>query len=380
MAPEKNLKQIVSSFYVAEIQDTPLLFHRESGEVSSINNSAALFINLAQTGLSDQEIITEVSAAHSISETKIHQDLADLRSHLTHIKPNPEISANTDGMPIEDFKAGPFSTPKATCFYKIGNIRFRISYPDSETYEICHAILSALSIAPPPRADFAIEINEGLNGWAILLDGKIQHAIEDSTSVADILRTVILDTIGSKLGNWIGLHAAGVLSPAGKVLLLAAPSGSGKSTLALELMLAGFEYLGDDTQILNLDTQEVWPFPTSANLKPGSWPLFEKQLPELTDIQIFRPDTRPVKFLPIKLDLEEVNRPYKTRALLFPEYNEDTEGSIEKIGPSVQIKLLSDSGCYSKIKANSTMSPEIYGIHTFHRLLPTQIQFIKAGN
>jgi len=46
------------------------------------------------------------------------------------------------------------------------------------------------------------------------------------------------------------LHAAGVIDPAGKGVLVVGPSGSGKSNLAAQLAAAGWHYLSDDSLLL----------------------------------------------------------------------------------------------------------------------------------
>ena len=47
-----------------------------------------------------------------------------------------------------------------------------------------------------------------------------------------------------------GLHAAGVVNPAGPCVLIIGPSGSGKSTLTIGLLRAGWGYLSDDAVLL----------------------------------------------------------------------------------------------------------------------------------
>ena len=53
------------------------------------------------------------------------------------------------------------------------------------------------------------------------------------------------------------LHAAGVINPAGKGLLIIGASGSGKSTLTIGLIRHGWGYLSDDTVLLRLQPQGV---------------------------------------------------------------------------------------------------------------------------
>lgn len=54
-----------------------------------------------------------------------------------------------------------------------------------------------------------------------------------------------------------GLHAAGVVSPAGVGVLIVGESGCGKSTLAIQLIREGWGYLSDDAVLLRLQSEGV---------------------------------------------------------------------------------------------------------------------------
>lgn len=356
-----ELHQIAQYVYVTEIENLCLLFHRGSGNVSKINSSAALLIKLAQSGLTDQEITQEVSLALGVSQAQIRQDLNRLKADLLETDQHDEFEEDSGLLPVEHFQAGVITEPYSHYDYMLGGKAFSVSYPDAETQAFCHAILQAMCLTSAESLgiwspDFHLDLRQGQNGWGIYQNNKIQYAVEDKASQADILRLAILDTIGSQIKNWAGLHAAGILNANQQVLLLAAPSGSGKSTLTLELILRGYGYLGDDTQVLDLDRQLIWPFPTAVNLKAGSWDLFEAQIPALANTPVFRPEVRPVKFLPMPVDLKAVNRPYPTKALIFPVYHEGASGTIAPLALEERIPLLSDSGCYSRVEASAEMS------------------------
>lgn len=360
LMPATNLSQIASSFYVAEIGHLPLLFHRVSGEVSSINSSAALLIKLAQSGLSDEEIIDEVSQAHSVSKNQVRKHIDNLSSKLAHIKSVEPKSLEEEAMPLDEFipvlSPEPAARRRKMLSYRIANHLFNIHYPDQQSFELCQAILCCMETASTQNPDFEFDLTEGSNGWGIFINGQLEFAMKSRESFADYIRTAILDTVGATFSNWVGLHAAAVVNPSGKALLFAAPSGSGKSTLSVDLMLEGYDYLGDDSQILDLDRQDIWPFPTAANLKPGAWDLFIEKLPGLNDIPVFRADTRPVKFLPVEVDPQKGNRPYKAQALIFPQYSENATNQLVEIELDERIRLLSESGCYSKVEGSAEMS------------------------
>jgi hypothetical protein len=65
------------------------------------------------------------------------------------------------------------------------------------------------------------------------------------------------------------LHAAGTVSPEGKVFLVAGTGGSGKSTLAAVMVSAGHAFLGDDT-VLVAPGSTLLAFPRPFHLSPTS--------------------------------------------------------------------------------------------------------------
>lgn len=63
--------------------------------------------------------------------------------------------------------------------------------------------------------------------------------------VATVL-TRVLNSVAASNPSMLAVHAAGLVSPDGRVVVLAGDSGSGKSTLAGRLARAGWCYLGDE--------------------------------------------------------------------------------------------------------------------------------------
>jgi hypothetical protein len=72
------------------------------------------------------------------------------------------------------------------------------------------------------------------------------------------------------------LHAAGVVSPDGIGVILVAPSDSGKSTVTTSLARAGWDYISDDSIILELAEERVLvsPFRRDFGLDPEAEDLF----------------------------------------------------------------------------------------------------------
>lgn len=66
----------------------------------------------------------------------------------------------------------------------------------------------------------------------------------------------------------VAVHAAS-LATRGAGLVLVGPSHAGKSTTALHLAARGFTLLGDDVALIQLVSNDLLPFPRTANLRPG---------------------------------------------------------------------------------------------------------------
>jgi hypothetical protein len=82
----------------------------------------------------------------------------------------------------------------------------------------------------------------------------------------------VLNQIATAERSMLALHASGVRSPGGQVVLTAAESGSGKSTLAAQMVAAGWDYLGDEA--IGVRTAEdggpvAVAYPKPLSLRPG---------------------------------------------------------------------------------------------------------------
>lgn len=66
------------------------------------------------------------------------------------------------------------------------------------------------------------------------------------------------------------LHAAALVCPDGKALVIAGPSGFGKSSLARELASRGFGFLSDDYAPLDLDAGTIAPYPRAMAIRTDS--------------------------------------------------------------------------------------------------------------
>jgi hypothetical protein len=115
------------------------------------------------------------------------------------------------------------------------------------------------------------------------------------------------------------LHAA-ALGRAGRCILLPGNAGSGKSTLAAGLMAAGFEFLGDDTVVLDRATLALRPIAYPICTKPGAWDVLARRFPALKEEAVHvRADRKRVRYLHATRAATPDAR-YDVAAIVFPRW------------------------------------------------------------
>ena len=379
-----SVEHPLSSYSVIQVNSDRFLIHQSNGQVLAINDTAELFIDLLTAGHDRQQVCTEVANAFSIDIKQIEGDFDQFISNLERLasaacEDNLRQDVDDDEIAVEHFQAidgdlsdskklqtsllSPSSLP--TLHLSIATLNFSIRFPDLPSFELCSALLSTMSSATDRAPDAKREITfirvlRGRNGWAIEVDGSIRCAFSSHRRISEFLRTCLFDRIGQTLENWICLHAAAVANQSGDAILLVGTSGSGKSTLALKLAQMGLTYLGDDSLILDLDRQEILPFPAAANLKPGAWEIYRPEIAELDQLPIFHADVRPVKYLPppesgIAASAVATQR-FSAKYLMFPTFSLDHSGTASEVEVGDLFTRLIDSGIYTRLNSSAPMS------------------------
>jgi len=135
-----------------------------------------------------------------------------------------------------------------------------------------------------------------------------------------------------------GLHAAGVVSPAGTGVLVVGSSGSGKSTLTVDLINQGWAYVGDDAVLLREKGGQV---EVLALRKPFS-------MAEHKELDRFGPG--PSKKQKSRIDMREVYPDqfvpvFVPNVILYPEITGRPESRLLPLdaAPALQ-RLLEQSG------------------------------------
>jgi hypothetical protein len=207
-------------------------------------------------------------------------------------------------------------------------------------------MLSALRIGE--TADEApthvLELAEGLSWYA---DGQCVAQDLAPDQVAPVLKSTLVELALQTSRDFGAVHAAAV-GRAGKCLLLPGQSGSGKSTLAAGLLADGYDFLGDDTIVLDRAALAVRPLPFPICVKSGAWDVVAPRFPALRRQPIHRrPDEKRVRYL--YDDGASRNGPIRARydvsAIVFPIWAKDAATALAPLPRPQALRALLAGFC-----------------------------------
>lgn len=131
-----------------------------------------------------------------------------------------------------------------------------------------------------------------------------------------------------------GVHAA-CAQRGDDIVLIPAPSGSGKSTTVAGLVRAGWDYLTDETTVLDDETLTVRAYPKPITIDHGAWPLF----PE-TDLLARSADSC---LVPLAALGGAVGIGGQVTAIVFPMFREGHRAQLEPMPPAEVVMALASS-------------------------------------
>lgn len=138
--------------------------------------------------------------------------------------------------------------------------------PDPDLVELADRHLGpGLDDVEPTRVFTLVEASSG----QVTLTADSDWVFVSRAAMLDQLTNAV-NEYGHEDAATVALHAACVVDPAGRIVLLPAHSGAGKSTLAAHLVQAGWGYLGDEaTGVRGSDLAAV-PYPKPLALSAAS--------------------------------------------------------------------------------------------------------------
>jgi hypothetical protein len=116
-----------------------------------------------------------------------------------------------------------------------------------------------------------VVLTQPTNPWGqpvLLSNGEVRllqsPSLLDGFVYENILRTAI-----AQVQSHFLVHA-GVVSHQGQGIIVAGDAGHGKTTLILELVRRGFKFLSDEMAAIGRSDRQVYPFPRSLRIRPGT--------------------------------------------------------------------------------------------------------------
>lgn len=181
--------------------------------------------------------------------------------------------------------------------------------------------------------------------WSV--DGQCVAQDLAPDQVAPVLKATLVELALQTSRDFGAVHAA-AMGRAGKCLLLPGQSGSGKSTLAAGLLAGGYDFLGDDTIVLDRTALAVRPLPFPICVKSGAWDVVAPRFPALRRQPIHRrPDGKRVRYLhgDNARDNEPIGTRYDVSAIVFPTWAKDAATALTPLPRPQALRALLAGFC-----------------------------------
>jgi hypothetical protein len=181
---------------------------------------------------------------------------------------------------------------------------------------------------------------------------------------------VLINVIHHKTDtDWLMTIHASAITDRKKTILFSAPPGNGKTTIAALLQSRGYHLISDDFVPVDRTTFYAWPFPIAMSVKPGSVELLTSHFPELEhkEISYITPE-KSVRYLAPGQQLNISESVFPVRELIFIEYNNSVDYSLERLDTINGIKLLLDQTWIIPNPGNAQLFFEWISQVTFFKL------------
>ena len=191
--------------------------------------------------------------------------------------------------------------------------------------------------APAGRAAVRLDLRTRDDAQDIYVDGRLAQSCDGLAGLAPMLNWLVFSLAVRDDAFLLQFHAA-ALGRGGRALLLPGPPASGKSTLAAMLARAGFDYLSDDSVVIERDGLMVRGLPFAVCVKEtGDAALADHRSDLDAAREHRRPDGRRVRYLrPQNLDLA----PHAAAWVAFLAFDPGAELGVDAIPPAEGLRRI----------------------------------------
>jgi hypothetical protein len=347
-------------------EDQLLVFSERSQTIFTFNPSAAFIWLCCEKRMILADIAIEVSESFSISIPRAESDIKAVFNQwmslelvekgLGKVPLIVQVTEPSENSPLVGQRYDlELATYKSICL-RLAGLDFIMRFSHQVIAQLVMPIFAHLgcSLTDKPIIFDIIKINKR---FLIVSDGLIVDVFAKETEIVPKLSYYVVDSAYRKIDFLMAIHAA-ALSLGNGCVVLPGNCGVGKTTLSAALIKAGFEYLTDDTAILDRKTRSIIAVPVSLRIKEGSWETIEKMFQESFAVTVHTSsDGRKIRYLvPPKGSFTQAKVANDfVKAIVFPKYSPESKTSIQPISRLDAIRRIQECGydvgaCLNKAK------------------------------
>jgi hypothetical protein len=216
--------------------------------------------------------------------------------------------------------------------YRLLDTWFSLDYADRKVESTVHPILAHLEQPRPAAGALSLHVVKTGEEWRVLQGPTLLGSCRSLRSLAPLMQGLLSLLAQRRYPFLLALHAAGIASADGAMLLVG-KSRSGKTTLAATLMGKGWDYLSDDTILLQRRTLMPVGVPYSLGIKRGGWELLQSHFPgQLPPVEHLRADGQVVSYLSLP-SLRSTSLPKGVRWIVFLSLSPGEDGDLRPLRP-----------------------------------------------
>lgn len=320
-------------FHVLDGQ--PILFDVLTQRVFRLDTASAFVWCGMADGWTAAETAARFAAAAAISKARAGRLVGEVLQRFAAVlrdapaperkrPPRPRLKARTGG-------------GRRAVVLRIGTCRVLVQCPGRRIRARILASMRHLTGLRRGGRHVVLRIGRTGAGHEVRLNGRRAALVRSPAAVAPTVKALLAQLVLARSDYALAVHAAALASRRG-VVLLPGVSGAGKTTLAAALHAHGFEYLGDDTIVLERGSLDVRPVPFAPAVKAGAWPLVAARDRRLYAARAeLRPDLKVVRYLRPRRGRAQ-SRP--ARWIVFPAWREAGAGGLRPLDRASALKRL----------------------------------------
>lgn len=265
--------------------------------------------------LAEANLITEGSSA-AMTAAPLPQNGVNTKERVEQMTTAKERGCQASSKP---------RTPPS--HHVLGEVNLTLSCDDPRLERELAPIYSPFSAGPPNSKNaFSMQIRR-VNRWSrsrfeILGDGEVLGPPRTRDELVPAMEWAVNSRVIACRSEFLQIHAASMVHPAGWAVLLVGISGCGKSTLAAALLRRGWKYLCDEFALINPQTLRAHPFPKPLCIKEQGFEVVRQLgLPFAGGSHYVKGIKGRVAYVnPFTVRGDSVGTPAPVRCVAFPQY------------------------------------------------------------